>query len=1394
MRRFLNMRQLNDIRRQRQANPEINQPRFAIANHTSLHGYYDVQINALQSVTDNLIRFMNGPHSRSPLARGYFQPEDSLDVVFIMRPNADMNALPSELEEDIRSFLLYTIGITEQTPITITMELTRMSIGESRQWLGGAARVVSTFSNTNQLQLERFMEIMWEKMYVGFNFSDIRVEVSIRMSDFLRARIRGGHVVNMDELSRMFRDIPVMNHSLLLFDFWPPSLKGYFRKRQKVCGPSHLIDVKGLLFYEWKPEWYPYCGLMALMYARMSLESKLTLNVFDTSLTTAANNEAFIVSCEQHFSELLQRMDSYQTGQKLYDLAQSCLESNPDLRPIASFPTLYQLGVICNYLFPTFTLVVYDKSRHVLYRHSGENALLNDPPLLRYMKGQLTPDVVKTFTKQRLCIYYDHLSEHFLPIFNLATFLQRRSIDVSFRLDTMYSSETAASQSSGAHVMHTKDRQMTYCPYCDRGIYVNKEDTHECHQLRCFCCQVIFFSLSELLKHIDPSLLQSSFRCKSCGQVCFGKHCFRRHRLICNKTVYLRCYQCQRNVLKTYAAKHQCHKYKCFNCEKDVLNPIVYTNPNHPNGYIKYHRCSMKPPARDALKEIEKECSRSFFAFDFESRLDRDVFKDIVIHIHVVNCISSAPIYIARNQEERIGLEQKVVQNTVTQSSLEDFWNHLVTVSTSDENIWIAHNFKGYDGRILYDFLVHDMGIVPFDIIKAGGKIMKLVFLHPNDMKRRLIFQDSLCHIATSLAMMPSMFGLDRSVVKKGYFPYKFNVLENEDYIGPIPDKAYFDYDRISDKTDFDIWYAEKLKEPYDFQNEMRTYCENDVLVLSLSLSAYMSICLEYSFGINPMLSLTIAQFTFFMYKAKFLPRDTIYFLDESLDTFARRALHGGNTNTRRLYYSCTPSEAGTIQHGEKGLRYIDVQSLYPTVQYYDPLPVGYPITNFFTDNQQPSEQKLRTFFGFIECDLVPVKNVFHPFIARYSNHRLSMDLHPHRRVVVTSVEFQAAVFGEEAYCDCTHVYRIDEYQSSTSLFKQFIEVWLKLKIISSKPPPIETFSTFQTTLKERLNIDVTWDEFNFNPSLRTLAKLVLNSLWGKFGQRTKMPKTKIFQTANQLYDYYEKIRMGLYEEKEHLPVGHVSFIKKFVETQEWNKKNTAVACFVTAHARRRLGTVLSQLGNRVLYHDTDSIIYERRRSTDWMVPEGQFLGDWESETGDCMIHEFVSLAPKTYAYRYQKQNGDIVEFVKSKGFSMNAATRTQLCFDNYKRLIFGEASKIDITTTFFRHSEEAGFMFTTDGHKSLSFQYSKGFIDWDTFETLPYGCQRFLEDYETPVTVSDALDLVLKDSRKQQKSFDTTENEVNSPSDTEDDLFDGFFSELDANEEEMEFFSSFLE
>ena len=106
----------------------------------------------------------------------------------------------------------------------------------------------------------------------------------------------------------------------------------------------------------------------------------------------------------------------------------------------------------------------------------------------------------------------------------------------------------------------------------------------------------------------------------------------------------------------------------------------------------------------------------------------------------------------------------------------------------------------------------------------------------------------------------------------------------------------------------------------------------------------------------------------------------------------------------------------------------------------------------------------------------------------------------------------------------------------------------------------------------------------------------MLNSFWGKFGQRLNMPKTEIITVPARLYELVFS---------DEVIVNSVQFFNdelaevKYANDEEFitpnPRTNVVIAAFTTAHARLRLYSVLERLQDRVLYYDTDSVIYVDR-------------------------------------------------------------------------------------------------------------------------------------------------------------------------------------------------------
>ena len=97
-----------------------------------------------------------------------------------------------------------------------------------------------------------------------------------------------------------------------------------------------------------------------------------------------------------------------------------------------------------------------------------------------------------------------------------------------------------------------------------------------------------------------------------------------------------------------------------------------------------------------------------------------------------------------------------------------------------------------------------------------------------------LKFIDSLSFIPMKLADFPETFGFTE--LSKVYFRHHFNKKENENYVGEIPDHAYYDPDGMSHegRSAFKTWY-QQLKDNnfvFNFKDEILRYCRSDVDIL----------------------------------------------------------------------------------------------------------------------------------------------------------------------------------------------------------------------------------------------------------------------------------------------------------------------------------------------------------------------------------------------------------------------------------------------------------------------------------------------------------------------------------------------------------------------------------
>ena len=451
----------------------------------------------------------------------------------------------------------------------------------------------------------------------------------------------------------------------------------------------------------------------------------------------------------------------------------------------------------------------------------------------------------------------------------------------------------------------------------------------------------------------------------------------------------------------------------------------------------------------------------------------------------------------------------------------------------------------------------------------------------------------------------------------------------------------------------------------------------------------------------------------------EFLSKNSI-----SIHLKPREALFGGRTNAVKLHYKC--------KEGEK-IHYYDFTSLYPFVQKTCKYPFGLPevVTHNFSS--------INNYFGLIKCTILPPCNLLFPVLPAKINGKLIFTLcftcahernnkcnHQIEERMITGTwvteEVKLAVTEGYTILKFHSVWHWNEKDTDKGLFSDYVNVFLKAKQENSGYPSWcvndELKQNYITDYKKNENIDLDIDSIEYNEGKRTISKLMLNSLWGRYCMQTNKPKTAIVKNKANLInflinDLYEVKDVVIYKE-----VCHVSYKDKDFLHQGNKDANIVLGCFVTAYGRLKLYSEMKKIGNNLLYFDTDSLIFIEKDGS--YVPElGDYLGDFTSELNkDEYIEEFVSGGPKNYAYRTNKDK----ECIKVKGFSLNVSVQEKLNFTTINELVQNNNNtKIPVNQTKFKRHKVDWSMTTEEQIKTYKKVYDKRILLED-LSSLPYG------------------------------------------------------------------------
>lgn len=412
----------------------------------------------------------------------------------------------------------------------------------------------------------------------------------------------------------------------------------------------------------------------------------------------------------------------------------------------------------------------------------------------------------------------------------------------------------------------------------------------------------------------------------------------------------------------------------------------------------------------------------------------------------------------------------------------------------------------------------------------------------------------------------------------------------------------------------------------------------------------------------------------------------------------------GGEVDVKASY--CKAPPGWHIEH-------VDVTSMYPWVCVEKMLPTGHPIVIW---DQDVNPARLRpdhpdAYFGIVRCKVVPPPNLVVPVLpskrvayadgvavdpyelaaeeaaaeeaAAADGTRLVLDLNVRIGSWTTAELHQALERGyiiEKVY----EVHHFPPSQRRVGLFRGYVDYFLRLKIEAEGWPaslagasPEEKAAWCDEVARQNGGIGrPREDSIAKNPGLRTFAKLMLNSLWGKFAQSPRSDGRAYLNTGGDFDALFmnpliRKDNLALMPVTKHSYIAQYKLVDKY--TQSPSRSNFYLAAFVTAHARVRLHEMMRAVGERsVLYCDTDSVVYVCPDGREGL-PTAPGLGNLTNELGEVRCVEFICTGNKSYCKVFDRPNEEGESFeMKQKGLTLHASNQEILTPDLMRDTVLG--------------------------------------------------------------------------------------------------------------------------
>ena len=419
---------------------------------------------------------------------------------------------------------------------------------------------------------------------------------------------------------------------------------------------------------------------------------------------------------------------------------------------------------------------------------------------------------------------------------------------------------------------------------------------------------------------------------------------------------------------------------------------------------------------------------------------------------------------------------------------------------------------------------------------------------------------------------------------------------------------------------------------------EWQAYCEQDVRVIRGAFLTFREFVREHDLGV---MQPTLASQALTAYRHRFMPCQILIHTKVEALELERESYHGGRTEA--FWYG---PHFGRLYK-------LDINSMYPSIMREQALSARY-VAYFPTYKPHLWRAAKRDYHRVAECWIQTEEEVYG--IVR--DHRL---IFPTGRFVTTLAEPEIRYAEEHGHLAKVGRWAIYEPEN---LFREFVDYFYGVR---------------QEYIKAGN------DAFSF------MSKILMNSLYGKFGQAGRV------WVETDLYTWTE-LQEGVYQEAPEMAV--VRLRNRLGRTQllktESEAHNSApiIASEITSYARLLLWDLIKQAGREnVLYVDTDSLVvsesgYLRLKESISVSRLGYLKLEGES-------HYSEFWAPKDYLFGgVQKTKG-----IRSKAKQISPVDYEQERFQSWDVNLKGGSDGFVLVTPQTKHLMRINHKALVNGH-----------------------------------------------------------------------------------------------